>query len=183
VTLQHLADFDMVELSSRVSRVVGKEYEALRAGDSRWALPWEQVELCVNPNGPLINGGSDGDNGQTGRKLAMDYYGPRIPIGGGAIFGKDLAHIDRAGAYETRRIAIEAVRSGATECKVVACYAPNTDEPLDVAFEVEGGVRPPADARERLSHRELRRNWVATDVGATMPGWAPGGKRGLRGVV
>ena len=29
----------------------------------------------------------------------MDYYGPRVPIGGGALSGKDLSHIDRAGAY------------------------------------------------------------------------------------
>ena len=34
------------------------------------------IELIINPNGPLLNGGSDGDNGQTGRKLVMDYYGP-----------------------------------------------------------------------------------------------------------
>ena len=52
----------------------------------------------INPNGPLLNGGSDGDNGQTGRKLVMDYYGPRVPIGGGALSGKDPRHIDRVGA-------------------------------------------------------------------------------------
>jgi S-adenosylmethionine synthetase len=39
-----------------------------------------------------------GDNGQTERKLAVDYYGPMVPIGGGALSGKDLAHIDRAAA-------------------------------------------------------------------------------------
>ena len=38
----------------------------------------EDIELLINPNGPLLNGGSDGDNGQTGRKLVMDYYGPRV---------------------------------------------------------------------------------------------------------
>ena len=49
----------------------------------------------VNPNGPLVEAGSDGDNGQTGRKLVMDFYGPRVPIGGGALSGKHLTHIDR----------------------------------------------------------------------------------------
>jgi hypothetical protein len=49
----------------------------------------------INPNGPLVQAGSNGDNGQTGRKLAMDFYGPRIPIGGGALSGKHLSHIDR----------------------------------------------------------------------------------------
>ena len=42
----------------------------------------------------------------------MDYYGPRVPIGGGALSGKDLSHIDRAGAYAARRACVEAVRAG-----------------------------------------------------------------------
>jgi DNA-binding LacI/PurR family transcriptional regulator len=33
------------------------------------------------PNGPFCDGGSNSDNGQTGRKLVMDCYGPRVPIG------------------------------------------------------------------------------------------------------
>ena len=65
-------------------------YAHLQTRDHRWAAPWPEIELVINPNGPLINGGSDGDNGQTGRKLAVDYYGPRAPIGGGALSGKDL---------------------------------------------------------------------------------------------
>ena len=182
VSLQHLPDLDVVELVARVGRVVQASYEALQAGDARWVADWDEIELLVNPNGPLINGGSDGDNGQTGRKLVMDYYGPRVPIGGGALFGKDLAHIDRAGAYETRRIALDVVKSGASECKVVASYAPNLDEPIDVSFEIEGGGRPPASARERLAHEAMWREWLP-DLGAAEPeAWAPGG-RGLRGIV
>ena len=57
--------------------------------------------LCATDH-PLINGGSDGDNGQTGRKLVVDYYGPRVAIGGGALAGKDFSHIDRAAAYAAR---------------------------------------------------------------------------------
>jgi S-adenosylmethionine synthetase len=182
VTLQHLSELDLVELSARVSRVVEDAYAVLRQADPRWVLDWDAVELCVNPNGPLINGGSDGDNGQTGRKLVMDYYGPRVPLGGGAIFGKDLAHIDRAGAYETRRIAVESVKSGATECKVVATYAPNVDAPIDVSFEIEGGGRPPDSARERLAHAEMRKNWLPDFGTGTREAWAPG-ECGLRGIV
>ncbi len=182
VTLQHLLELDPVELSARVSQVVGEAYSALRQADPRWELDWDGVELCVNPNGPLISGGSQGDNGQTGRKLVMDYYGPRVPIGGGAIFGKDLAHIDRAGAYETRRIAVETVKSGATECKVVATYAPNVDAPIDVSFEIEGGGRPPDSARERLAHGEMRKNWLPDLGGESRQDWVPGGS-GLRGIL
>jgi S-adenosylmethionine synthetase len=79
----------------------------------------------LNPNGPLLNGGSDGDNGQTGRKLVMDYYGPRVPIGGGALSGKDPTHIDRVGARRTREIALREVTQGAVgECLVRLTYAP-----------------------------------------------------------
>jgi S-adenosylmethionine synthetase len=182
VSLQHLPDLDVVELVARVARVVRVSYEGLQAIDGRWVSDWEEVEVLINPNGPLIKGGSDGDNGQTGRKLVMDYYGPRVPIGGGALFGKDLAHIDRAGAYETRRIALEVVKGGASECKVMASYAPNLDGPIDVSFEIEGGGRPPATARERLAHEAMWREWLP-DLGAAEPeGWVPG-RRGLRGIV
>ncbi len=100
----------------------------------------------VNPNGPLSDAGSRKDNGQTGRKLVMDYYGPRVPIGGGAIYGKDPMHVDRFGARKAREMAIEAVKKGARECLVRAVYAPNVAEPLDVQVEVSGGdVRVPSD--------------------------------------
>ena len=112
----------------------------------------------------------------------MDYYGPRVPIGGGALFGKDLAHIDRAGAYEARRIALDVVKGGASECKIVASYAPNLDEPIDVSFEIEGGGRPPASARERLTHEAMWREWLPGLGTAEPAGWVPGG-RGLRGIV
>ena len=62
--------------------------------------------------GPLVNGGSDGDNGQAGRKLVIDFYGPRVPIGGGALSGKHLSHIDRIGACAARDAAVRAVQSG-----------------------------------------------------------------------
>ena len=40
------------------------------------------IEPIINPNGPLLNGGRCGDNGQTGRKFVMEYQGPPGPIGG-----------------------------------------------------------------------------------------------------
>ena len=52
--------------------------------------------------------------------------------------GKDFAHIDRCGAIAARSAAVQAVRSGASECKVVLGYAPNVPEPLEIVFEMEG---------------------------------------------
>src|SRR3990167_6639782 len=57
--------------------------------------------LC-NPAGDWIVGGFDADTGLTGRKIVVDSYGPRIPIGGGAFSGKDASKVDRSAAYMAR---------------------------------------------------------------------------------
>jgi S-adenosylmethionine synthetase len=124
--------------------------------DRRWVAPWREVELLVNPNGPLSDAGSRKDNGQTGRKLVMDYYGPRVPIGGGAIYGKHPTHVDRFGARVTRELAIDAVKRGAGECLVRAVYAPNVPRPLDVQVEVARG-----DVRLRVEELTLPGGLVA----------------------
>jgi S-adenosylmethionine synthetase len=144
VTLEHPERLSVFELAERVSAVLASRYGALRRRDARWVAKWSEVELLVNPNGPLSDAGSRKDNGQTGRKLVMDYYGPRIPIGGGAIYGKHPSHVDRFGARQARRLAVDAVRRGAGECLIRISYAPNVAEPLDVQVETPGGdVRVP----------------------------------------
>ena len=100
-------------------------------------MPIPVFSMWVVPGiGPLFEAGSDGDNGQTGRKLVMDFYGPRVPIGGGALSGRHLTHID--GAYAAREAAVRAVRSGADECLVRLAYAPNHIEPIDVFYKMSG---------------------------------------------
>ena len=143
-TVQQREATAFMDFAVAINEVLRNAYQGLRETDARWCSGWENVQLMLNPNGPLLNGGSDGDNGQTGRKLVMDFYGPRIPIGGGAMSGKDFSHIDRCGAIAARSAAIQAVRSGARECKVVLVYAPNIDEPLEIVFDMEGrGVKQP----------------------------------------
>lgn len=156
VTIQHRDETPIMEVCAAVHGELQAAYDQLRKRDRRWAAPWQDVEVLINPNGPLINGGSDGDNGQTGRKLAVDYYGPRVPIGGGALSGKDLAHIDRAAAYALRQAAIHAVQGGARECLVTGVWAPNIGEPLDVIWQLAGcGPRLPNEwfAHERMFRR------------------------------
>ena len=76
----------------------------------------------------------------------MDFYGPRVPIGGGALSGKHLSHIDRIGAYAARDAAVRAVQSGAKECLVRVAYAPNREAPLDIDYTMEGrGERQSAE--------------------------------------
>jgi S-adenosylmethionine synthetase len=162
VTLQQEASLSFVELVSRTEQVLREAWAALRRDDARWVGDWGSVRVLVNPNGPLLNGGSDGDNGQTGRKLVMDHYGPRIPLGGGALYGKDLSHIDRLGAFHARRYAVEMVRAGAREALVRVCFAPGMDEPLSV--DIVSDRRPHAPAQEFFRFDNMRRNIRTSDL-------------------
>jgi S-adenosylmethionine synthetase len=165
LTLQQREASDTIGVLGVAERVLRETYERLQAADRRWVADWRNVDLLLNPNGALVNGGSAGDNGQTGRKLAVDFYGPRVPLGGGALSGKDLAHIDRAAACALRQAAVECVAGGARECLVTAAWAPNAGEPLDVVWQLDGrGPRRPlawfahGAMRERLDPRVVDRH-------------------------
>ena len=82
-------------------------------------------DITVNGAGAFEVGGPEGDNGLSGKKLVMDAYGPRVPIGGGAWSGKDFFKADRAGGLHARRIAKHLVRMGlAKEATVVLAWFP-----------------------------------------------------------
>ena len=49
----------------------------------------KDVIILCNPAGDWNQGGFDADTGVTGRKIVIDAYGPRVPVGGGAYSGKD----------------------------------------------------------------------------------------------
>ena len=143
LTLQHKEACSFIDFTIECNSVLKNAYQKLVESDSRWKGEWKDINVLINPNGPFIIGGSDGDNGQTGRKLVMDFYGPRIPIGGGALYGKDLSHIDRLGAAAARKYAIELLHQGSVEASVTVSYAPGMNTPLDVL--VRSDVKPHID--------------------------------------
>ena len=86
------------------------------------ALP---ERITVNGAGNFAVGGPEGDNGLSGKKLVVDAYGPRVPIGGGALSGKDFYKADRAGALIARRVAKVVVQTGAArECTATLAIFP-----------------------------------------------------------
>lgn len=92
-----------------------------------------------NPNGEWTIGGFAADAGLTGRKLAVDLYGPNIPIGGGALSGKDATKVDRSGAYMARKIAVDYLRKyGAREVYVHLAYAIGVAEPVMAVATIDG---------------------------------------------
>jgi S-adenosylmethionine synthetase len=86
-------------------------------------------QLTVNGAGAFEVGGPEGDNGLSGKKLVMDAYGPRVPIGGGAWSGKDFFKADRAGGMHARRLAKLIVQLGlASEARVTLHWFPGDRE-------------------------------------------------------
>ena len=104
-------------------------------------FPQYHIEaLHCNPAGDWNIGGFTADAGLTGRKLAVDNYGPRVPLGGGAFSGKDCTKVDRSAAYMGRRIAVDILeqRPEVNEVMVQLAYAIGYDQPLQATAIVDG---------------------------------------------
>jgi S-adenosylmethionine synthetase len=101
-----------------------------------------EFALHANPAGDWEVGGFDADSGLTGRKLAVDNYGPRVPLGGGAFSGKDGTKVDRSGAYIARQIAVDYLKkSRAHEVYVYLAYAIGYPQPVEATVIVDGVQR------------------------------------------
>ena len=134
-SLQQRAKADEVALHRAVRLAIGEELQQLAA-----TLPGLSAtlpeQLTVNGAGAFEVGGPEGDNGLSGKKLVMDAYGPRVPIGGGAWSGKDFFKADRAGGLHARLLAKLVVRLGlATEATVTVGWFPGDREArvIDIA--------------------------------------------------
>ena len=95
--------------------------------------------IHANPAGDWNIGGFEADTGLTGRKLAVDNYGTRIPVGGGAFSGKDPSNVDRSAAYMARKIAVDLIKErGAREVYVWLAYAIGYSQPVEATAIVDG---------------------------------------------
>ena len=137
VSLQHDAEID----HKSIRRFIGKE--VLGKVLPRELLK-EDTSILINPSGKFVLGGPAADAGLTGRKLAVDQYGPVAHIGGGALSGKDPTKADRSGAYAARWVAKNIVAAGmAKRCEVQIAYAIGRSEPVSLTVDTFGtGVIP-----------------------------------------
>ena len=117
-------------------------------------LPLEN--FILNGMGEFIVGGPEGDNGLSGKKLAVDFYGPEIPIGGGAICGKDPHKVDVAGAFRARELALRLLKEhGGNAVTVRLGWTPGDAAPafreaesvdsLGLAHPIAASALPPED--------------------------------------
>lgn len=122
--------------------------KALRATIEDWLKnkdASDTVTIHTNPTGEWHQGGFDADAGLTGRKLAVDNYGPHIPVGGGAFSGKDATKVDRSAAYMARKLAVDYLtKLGADEVFVHLAYSIGVAEPVHAEVVADGKVVPVA---------------------------------------
>ena len=132
VSFQHAPEVDPTDLTELIwQNVILSALKGMPYDDS--------LELILNPGGHFVLGGPDADTGLTGRKLAVDAYGPFVPTGGGAFSGKDPTKLDRSGAYMARCVAKNIVASGiAQRCQVTLTYAIGMAKPLAVEVDTFG---------------------------------------------
>jgi S-adenosylmethionine synthetase len=102
----------------------------------------EVERIVVNGTGKFEQGGTHGDAGVVGRKIVVDAYGPRVPVGGGAYSGKDPTKVDRSAAYMARHIAKTIVANSvgnAKECYVTLAYGIGQFQPEMITAVTETG--------------------------------------------
>ncbi len=139
------------EIHSIVASFQHAPHDELKQAVKEWARIQNYVSPCfvkhrntnptlhINPAGDWQQGGFDADAGLTGRKLVVDNYGPRIPIGGGCFSGKDPSKVDRSAAYMARKIALDYLaRFQAREVYIYLAYAIGYDQPIEASAVVDG---------------------------------------------
>ena len=175
-SVQHIQAASVVTLERAVRELFVRVLTAQAARmPDLLAPPPADFVVRVNEAGPFVEGGPINDNGQTGRKLVMDFYGPNVGIGGGSLSGKDPWRLDRAGALRARQVAVAIVATGfVSEARVTLAWGPRDERPSGVVIEADGRVLPDAvvgrwterfDLSLAATHRELglaRVNWENT---------------------
>jgi S-adenosylmethionine synthetase len=138
-SLQQKSASDDLALHRAVRVSLEDEIKTLSAAFPRLS-PDVPRELSVNGAGSFEVGGPEGDNGLSGKKLVVDAYGPRVPIGGGALSGKDFFKVDRAGALHARRVAKAVVMTGlADEALVRVGWFPGDTSAQLVSIQTKDG--------------------------------------------
>lgn len=116
----------------------------------------DEEHFYLNGAGDFIQGGPEGDDGLSGKKLCIDFYGPSIPIGGGAIYGKDPHKVDVCGALRAREVAVKLVKEqGFHSVFITLAWSPGEEAPyliqafeideFGTKFQIDNSLLPPRD--------------------------------------
>ena len=127
------------KIESVVLSVQGKSKEELKEHIKDIKDFNGSAKYFLNNTGSFEVGGFDADTGCTGRKIVVDAYGPRVPVGGGAFSGKDPTKVDRSAAYMARWVALKLLKKhGAKEVLVKIGYVIGGPQPLLKVAYIDG---------------------------------------------
>ena len=127
------------KIQSIVLSVQGKSKQQLKQHVNRLKLTNGITKCYFNNTGAFSIGGFDADSGCTGRKIVVDGYGPRVPVGGGSFSGKDASKVDRSAAYMARWIALQLLKKyRAKEVLIRLGYVIGGDQPLIKQAIIDG---------------------------------------------
>ena len=142
--------------------------------DSTW--------LTVNGIGDFTCGGPLGDNGLSGKKLVVDHYGPHIPIGGGALCGKDVHKPDRSGPLRARQLAVRLTDATGETATVRLGWLPGGELPHLVQADLADGTTLDGHDLSRLIDvPDLSLAGTALDLELASVRWADALRRGYVG--
>ncbi len=128
----------------------------------------EPKQLHINPAGDWSISGFEADTGLSGRKIVIDNYGPRVPIGGGSFSGKDGTKVDRSATYKARQKAVEILKQeGAKEVYVYLAYAIGYNYPVQATAIVDGKPLDLMDRKEELQPLEIIKDLKLRSPGFT----------------
>lgn len=137
---------DNGKVESVVISVQGETVAGLLAHVCEILPDLKPSHIFANNAGTFEVGGFSADSGVTGRKIVVDAYGPRVPVGGGAFSGKDATKVDRSAAYMARFIALETLKKyGANDVLVKLGYAIGKVEPVVQSILVDGIINCPCE--------------------------------------
>ena len=156
LSIQHRAGVFAAEQHELVLPVVRDALAELEARGLAGISDLSLEDFVLNGMGDFIVGGPEGDNGLSGKKLAIDFYGPEVPIGGGAICGKDPHKVDVAGAFRARELALKLLKErGGNAVTVRLGWTPGDAAPafreaesidsLGLARPIPASAMPPED--------------------------------------
>ena len=137
VSIQHRVGVDYGELYVTLSdpvlgalrQVVGLEIPS----------DFSARDFVINGRGDFAEGGVRGDTGLSGKKLVADLYGPRVPIGGGALAGKDQYKADRIGTLRARHVAVKVAAATGLSATATLAWLPGEADPRGVHAELADG--------------------------------------------
>jgi hypothetical protein len=107
-----------------------------------------------------------------------------VPIGGGALAGKDPHKVDKCGALRSRQLAKKLVRGGVDEARVVLGWTPGDDAPFLVeASTTEGNVNLQVPRGELPRQEWFTIKAIVRDLELTERDWAADLRGGSLGAM